>query len=224
MNARQGMKYLVVVVIFLFMAAGCATTGHDQWSKQKKGAVWGTAGGAAAGAILGQVIGGDTESTLWSAVAGAAVGGIAGHQIGGYMDRQEQALNNAFAASEAASIRRNQDVLIACFKSDYMFDYDSAQLKPGAYTEISRVTQVLNQFGQTRLIIAGHTDKTGSEVYNMDLSERRARSVAVALMNKGIPAQRMQAIGYGEGKPISSSAAVNRRVEIIIIPIEQQQG
>ncbi|MEA1926481.1 MAG: OmpA family protein [Patescibacteria group bacterium] len=224
MNRKKKMKYLVVMVVMLFMVASCATTSHDQWSKQKKGAVWGTAGGAAAGAILGQVIGGDTKSTVLSAVAGAAVGGLAGHQIGGYMDQQEQALNNAFAASEAASVRRSRDVLIACFESDYMFDYDSAKLKPGAYTEISRVTRVLKQYGQTRLIIAGHTDREGSEAYNMDLSERRAESVAAALVNEGIPERRMTVIGYGESQPISSSDAVNRRVEIIIIPIEQQRG
>jgi|GEM_PF-3001905 len=66
---------------------------------QEQGTAAGAGGGAAVGAALGQVIGGDTESTLLGAGIGAAVGGLAGNQIGKYMDRQEQDLRNAVAAT-----------------------------------------------------------------------------------------------------------------------------
>ena len=84
-------------------------------TNQEKGTAIGAGTGAAVGAVLGQVIGRDTKSTLIGAGIGAAVGGLAGNQIGRYMDRQEQELRNAIAASEEASIYREQDILRATF-------------------------------------------------------------------------------------------------------------
>ena len=104
----------------------CAGTTH-----QERGVKTGAIIGAASGAILGQVIGRDTEATLLGAGIGAAVGALAGHQVGAYMDRQEQDLRAALASSEAASIQRTQNVLVATFKSEVFFDFDSATLKPG---------------------------------------------------------------------------------------------
>ncbi len=75
----------------------CAGPTHQQ-----RGAKTGVLIGAAGGAILGQVIGRNTEATLLGAGIGAAVGGLSGHQIGAYMDRQEQELRAALAASETS--------------------------------------------------------------------------------------------------------------------------
>jgi outer membrane protein OmpA-like peptidoglycan-associated protein len=173
------------------------------------------------GAVLGQAIGGDTEGTLIGAGVGAALGGLAGWQIGEYMDRQEAELQQAFADSEAAAISREQDVLTATFKGDVFFDFDSAILKPGAYTEIDRTADVLNRYPQTTILVAGHTDTSGSETYNQSLSERRAQSVRDALVGRGVDPRRLQVIGYGESQPISSSDAANRRVELRIEAIRQ---
>lgn len=181
----------------------------------KAGALIGTVGGA----ILGQVIGRNTEATLLGAGIGAVLGGLSGHQIGAYMDRQEQELRAALAASEAASIRRTQNVLTATFQSEVMFDFDSATLKPGAYAEIGRVTNVLNRYTQTAIRVEGHTDSKGSESYNQDLSARRAQAVKSALVQRGVDSRRIQIVGFGESQPISSNEAMNRRVNIVIIPI-----
>ena len=186
---------------------------------QQRGAKTGVLIGAAGGAILGQVIGRNTEATLLGAGIGAAVGGLSGHQIGAYMDRQEQELRAALAASEAASIQRTQNVLTATFQSEVMFDFDSATLKPGAYAEIGRVGNVLNRYPQTTIRVEGHTDSKGSEQYNQDLSQRRAQAVKDALTQRGVDSRRIQTIGFGESQPISSSDAMNRRVNIVIIPI-----
>lgn len=194
--------------------SSCAT-------QQKTGTAVGSGVGAAVGAGLGQAIGGDTEATLLGAGIGAVVGGLTGNQIGAYMDRQEQALRDAAAASDATSIRRSQDVLTATFKGDVFFDFDSAVLKPGAYTEINRIAGVLRQYPQTRITVAGHTDATGSEAYNLKLSQRRANAVRNALVQRGVDARRIHTVGYGESQPISSVDAMNRRVEIIITPIEK---
>lgn len=211
-------KYLkfVLIGILAFSLFSCATATTGQ-----KGAGVGAGVGAAVGAGLGQAIGRNTESTVIGAGIGAALGGLAGWQVGEYMDRQEAELEQALASSDAAAVSREQDVLTATFKGDVFFDFDSAILKPGAYTEIDRTAGVLNRYPQTTILVAGHTDSQGSESYNQQLSERRAQSVRDAFVNRGVDPRRLRVVGYGESQPISSEDAMNRRVELRIVPIEQ---
>ena len=96
-------------------------------------------------------------------------------------------------------------------------DSGSAALKAGAYQEINRVAQVLVQYPETRIRVAGHTDSDGSEAFNQDLSVRRAENVRNALVAQGVAASRITTIGFGETQPIAdnSTAAgkqLNRRV------------
>lgn len=212
-------KYISIgIVICMILALGaCAYQ-----NQQQRGTAVGAGVGAAAGAIVGQAAGRSTEATLWGAAIGALVGSIAGNQIGAYMDRQEAALRNAMAASEAASIQREQNVLIATFKSDVFFGFDSAELQPGAFTELDRVAGVLVQYPKTAIRVEGHTDASGSEVYNQKLSERRAQVVANVLIQKGVLPQRIRTYGYGESQLISSDPAMNRRVKIVIEPVVAQ--
>lgn len=205
----------IVFTLFIFIVS-CAGTQTNQGEKSMQGA----AVGAGVGAILGQVIGGDTEGTLIGAGIGAALGGLAGNQIGAYMDRQEVALRDVVATSEAASISRSQNVLTATFKSNMFFDYDSAILKPGAYSELDRVARVLREYPQTRIRVEGHTDSKGAAAYNMELSRKRAQAVSDALVQRGVDPSRMQVMGFGESQPVSSSDADNRRVNIVIIPLQ----
>ena len=211
--------FLAMIAVALW---GCA----EPQTKTQQGAVYGTGIGAAVGAGLGQVIGGNTKSTLVGAGIGAVLGGVAGGSIGRYMDNQEAALKQQFAASEAANIKRDADVLAVTFKSDVLFDVNSAVLKPGAYTEINRVSQVLVQYPQTTVQIAGHTDSTGSEEYNQKLSEERAMSVQNALISQGVSPSRLRTIGFGESQPVADNGTeagrqLNRRVVVTIVP---QQG
>lgn len=210
-------KLIIAGVIFVFSATlfSCAT----MQTNQQRGTAVGAGTGAAVGAILGQVIGRDTESTLIGAGIGAALGGLTGNQVGKYMDLQERELRNAVAASESASIQREQEVLRATFKSEAYFDYDSSRLKPGAYPELRRVADILIKYPHSRIEVAGHTDTKGSMEYNQRLSEQRAQAVANQLIYNGVSAQRVTAVGYGESRPISSNDAMNRRVEILIKPI-----
>ena len=208
-----------VAVSFLALSVfACAS--YQQASKAQKGAVIGGATGAATGAVVGSHVGG-TKGTIIGGIAGALVGGLAGHQIGAYMDRQEQELQAVAAQSEAMSVARSQDVLIATFKSDILFDFDSSVMKPGAYAEIDRVANIVNKYPQTMLRVEGHTDSSGSESYNQQLSERRAMGVKNALVQQGVNPDRILTIGYGESMPVSSSAALNRRVNIVIIPVQK---
>lgn len=215
-------RKILGVFICLIVTSGCAS--WEGASKQTKGTFIGTGAGAAVGAGLGAALGGSTKATLAGAGIGALVGGIAGNQFGAYMDRQEQALQEVAARSEAMSVQRTQDVLTATFKSDVMFDVNSDVLKPGAYSEINNVANILQQYPDTNIRVAGHTDQSGSETYNQQLSERRAMSVKNALIQRGVADYRIQTIGLGESMPISSEPAMNRRVEVRITPIENQQG
>lgn len=203
---------LTVIVIYSSVAA-CTTS-----TMQQKGTGTGAIVGAGLGAILGQAIGGNRESTLVGAGIGAVVGGVAGNQIGAYMDHQEQALRHALAASEAASIQREQDILTASFKSDLFFDFDSTVIRPGGYGELERVSSVLRQYPQTLIRVEGHTDAVGPEAYNRQLSKRRAEAVKLALTQMGIAPGRIYTVGLGESQPISSSPDINRRVNIVIMP------
>lgn len=212
-------RLVLACLAIVFLVSACATP----MTKTQKGAAVGTGVGAATGAILGQAIGRNTTSTLLGAAAGALAGGVAGGLIGNYMDKQEQALRQSFANVEGASIQREQNILAVTFRSDLLFATNSAVIMPGGYTEIDRVANVLNQYPDTRLQVQGFTDSTGSEQYNMELSQRRAEAVKNALIARSVDPNRIQALGFGESQPIAPNDTAagrqqNRRVTIMIQP------
>jgi outer membrane protein OmpA-like peptidoglycan-associated protein len=219
---KKGLSLLTGLLALSLTLSGCAAP----QTQAERGAAYGTGIGAAAGAGLGQAIGRDTRSTVIGAGIGAVVGGLAGGSIGRYMDEQEAAMRQQMAQVEGANIQREANLLAVNFRSEVLFDVNSATLKPGGYTEINRVAGVLNQYPQTNIMIAGHTDSTGAETYNQQLSERRAQAVQQALVAAGVSPARMTAVGYGQSQPIADNRTeagrqLNRRVTINITP---QQG
>lgn len=212
-------RNFLIFSLFVFLISACATP----QTKTGQGGLYGSAGGAAAGALLGQVIGRDTEATLWGAAIGAALGGATGAGVGRMMDNQERDMRSALAASEAASVRREGDLLSIMFKSDMTFDSNSSTVKPGFYTEIDRVANVVRQYPQTLIRIEGHTDSNGTEEYNLNLSQRRAQAVGDLLTSRSVSSSRIELVGLGEAYPIAtneteSGRRMNRRVEIKIAP------
>jgi len=207
------MKKLLTLCLLLLLALPAACTNMN---KTQQGAVSGAAGGALVGATIGAIAGGRSGAAIGAAI-GSVAGGVGGAMVGSYMDQQEQQLRQL----EAANIQRDQDVLTATFKGDFFFDFNSVDLKPGAYSELDRVANVLNDFPQTTIRVEGHTDSSGSVEYNQMLSERRALTVRNALVQRGVDPRRIDAVGYGKSRLISSSDAANRRVVIVINPIRQ---
>ena len=157
--------------------------------------------------------------------AGGAVAGAAGAGVGKMMDDQERDMRETLAASEAAAIRREGDLLAISLKGDVTFDYDSAILRPGLYSEIDRISNVLIKYPETVIRVEGHTDITGSESYNMILSQRRADSVKNLIVQRGVSLTRIETMPYGESMPIADNSteagrSMNRRVEIKIAPTQ----
>lgn len=217
------MKTKLIACFLIVLIMGCA-----QMSKrQKTGTAAGTLAGAGVGAVVGSAVG-ESRGAWIGALIGAGLGGLTGYQVASYMDRQEAELSAALEESRAynrASIERdreNTEVLLTTFKGDVFFDFDSSALKPAAYTELDRVAPVFQKYYQTAIQIEGHTDRAGSETYNLRLSERRAQAVQNALIQRGIEPQRIRAIGFGESQPVSSDPAMNRRVTLRIIPLVEQ--
>jgi len=103
---------------------------------------------------------------------------------------------------------------------DVLFDTGQASLKPGADLVLGRLANFLMNNPQTKIIIEGHTDSRGSDEYNEQLSERRARSVASALVSRGVTNDSFTTVGRGKDFPVASNDTPegrqqNRRVEII---------
>jgi outer membrane protein OmpA-like peptidoglycan-associated protein len=110
--------------------------------------------------------------------------------------------------------------------SNITFATDQATVQPGFNETLVSVGLVLKKFNKTIVDVYGHTDDTGSDAHNQDLSQRRAVAVATILANQGIDQRRFYIEGKGETDPIASNAnetgrSQNRRVEIQISPIQK---
>lgn len=104
---------------------------------------------------------------------------------------------------------------------DVLFDFDSANLKPGGLRVAERLAEFLKKYGERNILIEGFTDSVGPDIYNLRLSERRANAVRMALLDRGIVPQRIELKGYGEAFPVAnnqteSGRQQNRRVEVIV--------
>ena len=104
---------------------------------------------------------------------------------------------------------------------DVLFETGKAQLLSPAFPRLDKLAEFLRQYPDRRLLIEGYTDSVGGDSYNLELSQRRAESVRMALIQRGIDPGRITIRGYGESYPVADNAnaegrALNRRVEVVI--------
>jgi len=104
---------------------------------------------------------------------------------------------------------------------EVLFETDEYALKAGAHADLDRLADFLKQYEERDVRIQGHTDSTGDESYNRELSQQRANAVKEYLVSQGIAPQRIATLGRGEAMPIanndsSAGRQLNRRVEILI--------
>ena len=222
MNNRSP-KYILALTLLAVFVTGCETldpyTREEKTSKATKGALI----GAAAGAVVGLISGDDAVERRQRAMILAGVGALAGGAIGNYQDRQEAELR-AELEGTGVSVTRIGDNITLNMPGNVTFATDSSDLSPAFFDVLNSVGKVLGEFEQTVVEVAGHTDSTGSDAYNLSLSERRAQSVTSYLTAQGVIPQRIISVGMGEKYPVADNTnangrQANRRVEITLVPV-----
>lgn len=215
---------IVLSAVTALLLAGCTTnpfTGQTQLSNTAGGAILGAGGGAIGGALIGSAMGDGRVGAL----IGAGIGALAGGAVGNYMDQQEAQLR-AQLQGTGVSVTRVGDNIILNMPSNITFGVDQANIQPQFQETLRSVALVLQEFDQTLVDILGYTDSTGSDSYNLMLSNQRANAVGRTLAQYGVDSRRFFMEGRGEANPIADNSteagrSMNRRVEIRIIPIRQ---
>jgi len=212
---------VVLTAVAALLLAGCTTnpfTGQTQLSNTAGGALLGAGGGALGGALIGSAMG----DARVGALIGAGVGALAGGAVGNYMDQQESQLR-AQLQGTGVSVTRVGDNIILNMPSNVTFGVDQSAIQPQFQSTLQSVALVLQEYNQTLVDIIGYTDSTGSDSYNMTLSNQRATSVARTLAQFGVDSRRFFVEGRGKAHPIADHSteagrAQNRRLAIRIIP------
>ena len=215
-------KVGILLIGATFALAACTTdpyTGEEKASNTAKGAGIGALAGAAIGALTNTSSG---KQAGRNALIGAGIGALAGGAVGAYMDRQEAKLRERLQGT-GVSVTRVGDDIILNMPGNITFDTNQSAIKSNFYDVLNSVALVLNEFNKSYVDVKGHTDSTGSDQYNLALSERRANSVAQYLGSQQVMSQRLIVQGFGETQPIADNNTMagreqNRRVEIQISP------
>lgn len=225
------LKTLISAAVLGALLAGCQSTGGyasspppprqegEGMSRTQKGAII----GAVAGAVAGLLSGDDATERRQRALVGAGVGGLAGGAIGRYQDNQERALRERMAGTGVDVVRQGDNITLD-MPAGITFGFDSYALRSDAYGVLNRVADTLQEYNQTIVEVAGHTDSVGTAAYNQRLSEQRADAVGNYLVSRGVNRGRLMITGAGATRPVASNAteagrAENRRVEITLVPI-----
>ena len=198
-------------------------------NKKTSSTTKGGAIGAGIGALIGYISARDKSSRdrRKAILVGAGVGGVTGAGVGAYMDKQEAKLRDQLEGT-GVSVTRNGDEVILNMPGNITFATGKSTLQANFGEVLDSVVLVLNEFNQTLIEVAGHTDSVGSTESNQKLSYYRATSVGNYLIdNGGISFDRVMTVGRGEGRPIADNKtttgrAQNRRVELTLIPVEAE--
>lgn len=219
------MKKLAVILLSSIILIGCGA--YNNSNKTQRGAVIGVAGGALLGAILGNNVGSGGNSEV-GAVIGAAIGGAAGAVIGNQMDKQAKKIEEEIPGAE---VKRVDDGIIVTFdeNSGVYFQTNKYDVNTDSQIILNKLVAVLNEYPETNVIVIGHTDSTGSDSYNMTLSEKRAKSVTNYFIEKGLASSRFTTQWFGENQPeydnsTAEGRAKNRRVNVVIVPNETMKA
>src|SRR5258708_31135070 len=130
---------------------------------------------------------------------GGVRGGRGGGKMGHKMDKKAKEIP---ASVPGATVTRVGEGLVVTFNSGLLFDFGSDKLKPEARINLDNLAANLSSFGDSKLLLVGHTDSVGTASYNLGLSERRALAVGTYLINKGVPSTRVSVTGRGEPHPV----------------------
>ena len=220
---RRNLQRVIAACVASLFFVSCTTdafTGERKVARTAIGALVGAAAGAAIGALA------DKRNRARGALIGAGVGTLAGGAVGAYMDLQEKKLRERLQGSGVSVTRVGDDIYLN-MPGNLTFATDRASIKPEFYEVLNSVALVLDEFDKTIIEVTGHTDSTGSESYNQELSERRAQAVGQYLVGQQVLRQRVITEGFGEEFPVGDNSTeggrqLNRRVELRLVPLTQQ--
>lgn len=223
------MKHFTLPLIACLTLSACSTfdpyTGEEKATNTAKGAGIG-AGVAAVVAYIANKdeddVGKRNRNILKAATGGAAIGG----GIGYYMDTQEAELRKKLRGS-GVSVERDGNNINLIMPGNITFSSSKAAIEQNFYSVLDSVVIVLKEFDKTLIVVAGHTDSSGSDALNQALSVQRGQSVGNYLSSAGILNDRIEAIGFGETQPVANNNTeagkeLNRRVEITLLPIAEK--
>ena len=136
-------------------------------------------------------------------------------------DSEKRTADALAALANLAAVKEEERGLVITLSGGVLFQSAQSILMSSAQVKLDQVANALLAVRARNLIVEGHTDSQGSESYNQGLSQRRADAVRDYLVQKGYPADHIQARGKGKGNPIADNAspegrANNRRVEIVV--------
>ncbi|MEP5367982.1 OmpA family protein, partial [Parvibaculum sp.] len=139
------------------------------------------------------------------------------------MDKQEAELAQRLRSSGVSVTRVGNDIILN-MPGNVTFATDSSDINARFYDVLNSVAIVLEEYNQTLIDVTGHTDSTGSDQYNLELSQKRAQSVSSYLIGQGLDSRRFYIVGAGESQPIATNDTAagreqNRRVEIRLSPL-----
>jgi outer membrane protein OmpA-like peptidoglycan-associated protein len=208
----------VTKAAWIMLAATISLGGCKNMSKSQKGVLIGAGAGGAVGAGVGKAAG----NTALGAIIGATVGGVAGGIIGKKMDKQAEEISSI----PGAEVKRVGEGINVTFDSGVLFDYDKSTVSNDAQKKLADLSDILNKYPDTYVLVEGHTDASGGDAYNQSLSQRRAQAVAADLRAKNVSDSRIKTAWYGESQPkfpndTEENRAKNRRVEFAIYANEQ---
>lgn len=218
---------ITIFTLAMLMLTGCQT--FDAYTGEKK--VSNTAKGAGIGAGIGVALAylankNESSKTRKKRMLNAAgIGAIGGGGVGYYMDTQEAKLRKTLR-NTGVSVEREGENINLIMPGNITFETGGHGLNNGFYEVLDSVIIVLQEYNQTIIVIAGHTDSQGSASSNQALSERRASSVHNYLVSKQVAEARIDAVGFGEEHPVADNGtdegrALNRRVELSLVPITE---
>lgn len=202
------LRTAVPVIVMTTFLAGCAGVQKQDWPTC-----------AAVGGVTGAALGAIESSTY--AGYGALIGGgvAAAYCWANGTEEQTVALVETAEPTPVAQSEPEPMAEPVRVELDVKFDFDRAVVKQDSMSDIQDLADFMKQYGQTSTVVEGHTDSVGTDAYNQRLSERRANAVRDVLVNQhGLDASRVDAVGYGESRPVADNSteegrAINRRVE-----------
>ncbi len=204
----SSLRTAVPVIVMTTFLAGCAGVQKQDWPTC-----------AAVGGVSGAALGAIESSTYagWGALIGGGV--AAAYCWANGTEEQTVAVVEAVEPIPTAEVEPEPVAEAVRVELDVKFDFDRAEVKSGSYDDIRNLADFMKEYGQTSTVVEGHTDSVGTDAYNQRLSERRANAVRDVLVNQhGLDSSRIEAVGYGESRPVADNAteegrAINRRVE-----------